>query len=309
MRKRLDATMRDLYELEPAAWMEFLGIPVPDPNQVRVIDSNVSAVTAEADKVVWIGGPEPVIVHTEFVSGRDKGLPKRIHWYNTLVAHHHDLPVWTVVILLKPKADGPELTGVYEKTFPGRGQNLWFWYDVIRVWREPPEKLLQAGLPVLPLAPVSDVAPDRLTEVVTAVAERLKREADPELMKTLWTSTAILMGLRYPREQVAKLIEGVANMVLGIRGIEESWVYQDIFAKGRAEGEAKGLAEGEAKGRAEEARQALLRQGRKKFGPPSERIEAEITALGDLDRLNELLDRILDVASWDELLAPPGPPV
>jgi hypothetical protein len=165
-------------------------------------------------------------------------------------------------------------------------------YDVIRVWREPPEKLLQAGLPVLPLVPVSAVAPDRLTEVVTAVAERLKREADPELMKTLWTSTAILMGLRYPREQVGELIKGVANMVLGIRGIEESWVYQDIFAKGRAE----------------EARQALLRQGRKKFGPPSEQVETEISALGDLDPLNDLLDRILDVASWDELLAPPSPP-
>jgi hypothetical protein len=69
---------------------------VPDPNQVRVIDSNLSAVTAEADKVVWIGGPEQVIVHTEFLSGRDKALPQRIHWYNTLVAHHHDLPVWTI---------------------------------------------------------------------------------------------------------------------------------------------------------------------------------------------------------------------
>ena len=39
-------------------------------------------------------------------------------------------------------------------------------------------------------------------------------------------------------------------MILGIRGIEESSVYQDIFgkgkAKGRAEGESKGRAEGEA---------------------------------------------------------------
>jgi hypothetical protein len=31
-----------------------------------------------------------------------------------------------------------------------------------------------------------------------------------------------------------------------------------------------------------------------------------IAALGDLNRLRELLDRVLDVASWDELLAPPG---
>jgi hypothetical protein len=33
-----------------------------------------------------------------------------------------------------------------------------------------------------------------------------------------------------------------------------------------------------------------------------------IAALGDLELLNDLLDRILDVATWDELLAPCDPP-
>jgi predicted transposase YdaD len=98
------------------------------------------------------------------------------------------------------------------------------------------------------------------------------------------------------------MMEGVSTMVLGIRGIEESWVYQDIFAKGLAEGEAKG----EAKGHAEEAMEALLRLGRRKLGPPGAEVEARIAALDDLDRLRELLDRVLDVASWDELPGPPG---
>jgi hypothetical protein len=39
---------------------------------------------------------------------------------------------------------------------------------------------------------------------------------------------------------------------------------------------------------------------------PGAEVEARIAALGDLDRLRELLDRVLDVASWDELLGPPG---
>jgi hypothetical protein len=56
MAKPCDATMRELFELEPAAWLEFLGIPVPDPHQVEVIDSNLSTVTPEADKVVRVGG-------------------------------------------------------------------------------------------------------------------------------------------------------------------------------------------------------------------------------------------------------------
>jgi hypothetical protein len=83
MAKPYDATMRKLIELGPADWLEFLGIPVPDPNQVQVIDSIVSTVTAEADKVLRRGGPQPVIVHAEILAGRDLTLPERAHWYNT----------------------------------------------------------------------------------------------------------------------------------------------------------------------------------------------------------------------------------
>jgi len=315
MPKPFDAAMRELFELEPAAWLQFLGIPVADPSQVSVIDSNLSTFTAEADKVVRVAGDQPLIVHTEFLSGRDLAYPEQAHWYNTLLARRHQVPVWSVLVLLRPAADGPELTGDYEREVAGRGKNLWFRYDVIRVWLEAPERLLTAGLPLLPLAPVSNVAQEHLADVLTAVAQRLRDEASPELQTTLWTATALLIGLRYAREQVGVMIEGVAKMVLGIRGIEDSWVYQDIFAKGRAEGEAKGRAEGEAKGRAdgeakgraqgfvEEAREILLGLGRKKLGEPDEHVLARIAAISELDRLNILLDRILDAQSWRDLMA------
>jgi hypothetical protein len=38
----------------------------------------------------------------------------------------HRVPAWTVLVLLRPAADGPELTGIYEESFHGLGQNLWF---------------------------------------------------------------------------------------------------------------------------------------------------------------------------------------
>jgi predicted transposase YdaD len=83
-----------------------------------------------------------------------------------------------------------------------------------------------------------------------------------------------------------------------MRGIEESWVYQDILA----EGKAKGLAEGKAEGAIEEARQLILRLGRKKLGEPDERVLALLAAVGDLDRLHGLLDALLEAARWDDLL-------
>jgi predicted transposase YdaD len=309
MSKKYDVTTRTIYRPRPAELLQFLRFPVLDPGQLDVLDSNVSTLSAEIDRAIRVGGPEPYIVHIEFLSGRDVGLPGRAFWYNALLARQYELPVRTVIVLLRPAADGSELTGVFEQSFPGRGPNLSFWYDVIRIWLEPPEVLLTAGLSVLPLAPVSNVAPDQLEAVVRGVAERLKREADPELMTMLWAATTVLMGLRYERAQVRALIEGVQAMIFGIRGIEESWVYQDMFAKahaegeakGRAEGRAEGEAEGEARGAIEEARNALLRLGRKKLGEPDERVLSLLSELADLDRLNLLLERVLDADRWEDL--------
>ncbi len=45
-----------------------------------------------------------------------------------------------------------------------------------------------------------------------------------------------------------------------------------------------------------------MHRGRKKLGPPGEEIEGRISALSDLHRLDELLDRIMDVATREELM-------
>jgi predicted transposase YdaD len=132
-----------------------------------------------------------------------------------------------------------------------------------------------------------------------AIADRLAREANAEEAATLWNATRILMGLRYSAEEVDSIIDGVSAMLFGIRGIEESSVYQAILKKGEAKGEAKGRVEGAV----DDAKTILLRQGRKRLGPPDERISGRIAEIAELDRLHVLLDRILDVSSWDELLA------
>ncbi len=93
-------------------------------------------------------------------------------------------------------------------------------------------------------------------------------------------------------------------MLFGIRGIEESTVYQGILKKGKNLGREEGINEGAI----QEARKTLLRQGSKKLGAPNERIEAEITALDDLDRLDELIDRVQEVSSWDDLFSPSNSP-
>jgi hypothetical protein len=58
-----------------------------------------------------------------------------------------------------------------------------------------------------------------------------------------------------------------------------------------------------AEGKAEEARYILLRVGRRRFGPPAPQTLAAIEAIAELERLDLLIDRLLDVTGWDELLA------
>ena len=197
---------------------------------------------------------------------------------------HHRVPVRTSLVLLRPAADGPELTGRFEQRYDNGEIYDWFRYDVVRVWRQPVEAVLDCGLTVLPLAPICDVVPDQVPGVLMAISARLEQAASAEQASTLWNATRILMGLRYEEEQVEAIIEGVTAMLFGIRGIEESSVYQGILRKGEAKGgeRAKGRAEGEAR----ESARHCSSTGRKKLGPPDEETSAQIAEIHDLDRLS-----------------------
>jgi predicted transposase YdaD len=289
----------------PPDWAGYLCKPSAVYGGVTAIDSNLSTVTAEADKVLWIDAPEPWIEHAELQAGRDLRLVDRSHLYNTLLGYQFRVPIRTTVILLRPEADGPELTGLREQRHRDGDVYDSFRYNVIRVWEQPVDHLLACGLSVLPLAPISDVAAERIPEVLLAISRRLEQKASPDQAAILWNATRILMGLRYEEEQIAAIFEGVSAMLFGIHGIEESSVYQGILRKGEIKGRIEGRAEGRAEAAIEYGRTTLLRHGSKKLGPPDERFERAIAALDDLDRLNELIDRVLDVSTWDELMATP----
>jgi hypothetical protein len=113
--------------------------------------------------------------------------------------------------------------------------------------------------------------------------ERLDRDRRRRRALDLWSATYLLLGLRYSDAFADRLFQEVL-------GMEESTTYQAILRKGR-------LAE---------ARQILLRLGRKQFGPVAEATTAALNAIEDVQRLEELSERVLEVSSWQELLNPAG---
>ena len=65
------------------------------------------------------------------------------------------------------------------------------------------------------------------------------------------------------------------------------------------------VEEGELRGKLISCHNILLRQGRKKFGPPDEAIEAVVKTIQDLEHLDRLVDALWTTNSWPELLATP----
>lgn len=121
------------------------------------------------------------------------------------------------------------------------------------------------------------------------MTERFDAEArSEEEAATLWASTYVLMGLKYPPEFTNRLLKGVREM-------RESSTYQAILQEGRQEGRLEG--------RLEEARSSVLRLGGKRFGIPAPKTQAVLKAISSVERLEALQLRLLDTESWEELLA------
>lgn len=298
--KPFDASPKALMQYGPADWPAFLGVKT---QSVEIMDAELSTVTASTDKVLRLRSADgDCIQHYDFQSGPYRSLPGRVFWYSALLGHKHKLPVDSVVVLLCRKANLGAITGVYERTLPGEARPyVNFRYRVVRVWELPVETVLSAGVAVLPLAPISKVSKDQLPEVIERMERRFAGLVDENLAGELWTATRILMGLRYDDKVASQLLRGVRNM-------RESTTYQAILkegeAKGIAKGEVKGEVKGVAKGRAVEARQLLLRLGSKRFqGPPNEEQARRLEALSDVEQIEKLAERILDVTTWTELLA------
>jgi len=286
---RFDVSTKELVWNDPTAWLERFGIGPPGP--LDVIESDITALTAAADKVIRVGGSEPYLVNIELQSSHQSDLVETVWFRQVALFHRHRVPVLTVLVLLRKEANSPSLTGTYEICMPDGWQTNRYNYRVVRLWGEDPEPYLTAGVNLVPLAPLANVTVEALPGLVRRMAARIDSEPEPRAAK-LWTATYLLMGLRYSEELASQLLEGVQKM-------QESTTYQAILREGRKEG----LIEG----RLSEAQRMLLLQGEVRFGAPDEPTRNAIEAIRDLEHLERMSKRILDasIVDWDGLLDTP----
>ena len=281
-----DATLKDMGRESPVGFLATFDQPPALP--VRLLNVDLSTVTALADLILGLGDPLAEIVQLDFQSSAAAWKHADVMAYNALLYAHYHVPVHTVIILLRPEAAHATMNGVIRYApRPGRG-NMDFSHEVVRLWERPAEELLGADLGVVPLAmlarlPENLSLEDGLTAVAQRLAERIIKEAPPDRARKLLTDAYLLTGLRLRRDAAARIFRGV-------RAMQESDTYLAI------------LEEGEEKGQAKATRENILVFGGGKFGPPEESVEAKLTTITDLSRLKRLVRCAVHAKNWQEIL-------
>ena len=277
MSKPYDATGKELLQSDPVAWAAFLGIVRP-ANRVELVDSDLSTVSAAADKVLLIKDDPNWIANVEFLSWCDSGAPSQMLMYSGLLQRRHKRAVASVLVVLAPKADSPAFTGVHA-VHPPFGPGWDFRYTVVRLWEMPVGPFLEGPLAILPLAPLADHTGIGLTAVANEIGRRLHNEGDFANGDRIVTMISIMMKLRYDAMTTEEFIRSIPD-------VEEYPGFKMFLVRGQNR----------------EAKTLLLRVGRKKFGPLTLTQESAINEIFDLARLEALCEKLLDVNTWDDLL-------
>jgi predicted transposase YdaD len=289
MDRPFDPAVKTLAELAPADWLPLVG---RRRRRLTAEDGDVGIViSGAADKLFRVHDDPEYLLHLDFESGHfRRDLPMRLRLYNSVFEYRHDRVVLSVSVLLCPQADSPQWTGLLQRGFPGKDPLSTLRYQVVRVWQLHPERLLAGGVGTLALAPVSAVPEGQVKDVVQRMKRRLTGPKAPAKARDIMIASYMLLGLRYSDE--------MAHALFGeIVGMEESSTYQAIVRKG--------LQQGLQQGRIEEAREVVLLQGEARFGPPDDATREAINAMSDLGQLHELLLRLANTASWQELVPRP----
>jgi hypothetical protein len=283
MALRFDATLKETVRQYTAGCAQRFGLPTG--KAVSILNVDLSTISAGTDAAVGIGDPLEEIADFNFQSGPDAKLPRRALMYNSVLHHRYEVPVRSIIVLLRPKADHADLTGLL--TYGEEGRRLQFQYEVIRLWQETPESFLEGSVGLLPLAVLSQLPADRsmddsLKEIVRRIEGRLLAEVDRSQAAILMRGALILAGMRVEQANLADIFQGVGLMA-------ETTAYDYLVEQGEIK----------------RSHRLLIRLGRDRFEAPDSTTEAEINAITDLDRLERMVVAVRYAKNWQDLLNTP----
>jgi hypothetical protein len=102
MAQPYDITTKRLFERDPRAWLALTGFATA--GTLRPVDPLLATLSVAPDKVVRVEDAAPWLFHLELQASYDPGLPWRLLRYNALLSARDELPVESVLLLLRPAA-------------------------------------------------------------------------------------------------------------------------------------------------------------------------------------------------------------
>jgi hypothetical protein len=287
MSKPFDSMLNSLIDDHLQDWGHYLAKRFQLPTgPVKAVDTDLSK-NLQADRLFIIEADPAYAIHLEMESSSRLGIPKELLRYNVLASDIVGKDVYSVIMLLRPRANASDLTGRYSRGKSGHFGYLGFEYGVVRVWEEPFDSFLQIkGLS--PLSVLTDEAYRNEKVAFDKLFQMLKsNEVSSGLTQSLLSSTFVLSGLRYSAEKLALLFEDL------VMTLEDSATYQAILRKGRSLGERQG--------RLVEAREMLLELAADRLGEPDTETKKRIEEIEDHELLKRMIRAALSANQWPEI--------
>ncbi|QDU18209.1 RpnC/YadD family protein [Urbifossiella limnaea] len=190
MAKEYDTTLKSLVLDHVPDWAAFLAARAGLPTgPAELIDTDLST-TLQADRLFRVNAAPPFAVHVEFESSGRLGIPAELLRYNVAAFGATGLPTYSVLVLLRPKANATDLTGTLALAI-GPTPHLTFGYTVVRVWAESVASFLSAGPGLAPLAVLTNAAAGNLDGAVERFRDRLTEpDVPPHLAKVLFGASS-----------------------------------------------------------------------------------------------------------------------
>ena len=235
----------------------------------------------ESDLTFKVELPEgETILHIEVQTdeNRDKPMPLRMLAYSSFLVHRYEVPVYSVVLYLRPPA-GRNDPGEYGYGDPAH-RGLWIKYPVIKLYELEGEPFLSGGsIGLLPFTALMKPPSGMDTErwIRECVSRTHAAAVDSQTRGTLLFALSLFGSLAHDSELFEDLITEEI--------MQESPLYQRIMQRG--ETRAK--------------RDALLKLIGSQFDVVPEGRIRQIEKIESLSRLDSLFDQALRARSLDEM--------
>src|SRR5438046_2022148 len=104
--------MKRIVEGDPLAMLRLLGL---EGESAVPFDAEMSTISPACDYVLLVKkSNQDYLAHMEFQADYRAEMGRRMLLYGAIAHYNHVLPVYGALVLLRPEADGPAITGTVD---------------------------------------------------------------------------------------------------------------------------------------------------------------------------------------------------